>query len=58
MNLVFYSVAPFAQANALSAAERRNTVSTPKAIKNALRVAAEFKTQDVNKHIIEGLESY
>lgn len=32
--------------------------STPKAIKNAIRVAAEFKTQDVNKHIVEGLESY
>lgn len=32
--------------------------STPKAIKNAIRVAAEFVTQDVNKHIVEGLESY
>jgi len=32
--------------------------STPKAIKNAIRVAAEFKTQDVNKHILEGLETY
>ncbi|MFA6142298.1 MAG: phosphate acyltransferase PlsX [Candidatus Omnitrophota bacterium] len=32
--------------------------STPKAIKNAVRVAAEFKTQDINKHIVEGLESY
>lgn len=32
--------------------------STPKAIKNAIRVAAEFKTQDVNKHIVEELESY
>ncbi len=32
--------------------------STSKAIKNAIRVAAEFKTQDVNKHIVEELESY
>jgi len=32
--------------------------STAKAIKNAMRVAAEFVTQDVNKHIIEELESY
>ena len=32
--------------------------STPKAIKNAVRVAAEFVKQDVNKHIIEELESY
>ena len=32
--------------------------STPKAIKNAIRVAGEFITQDVNKHIIEELESY
>ncbi len=32
--------------------------SSPKAIKNAIRVAAEFKTQDVNKHIVEELESY
>lgn len=32
--------------------------SNPKAIKNAIRVAAEFKTQDVNKHIVEELESY
>ncbi len=32
--------------------------SDPKAIKNAIRVAAEFKTQDVNKHIVEALESY
>lgn len=32
--------------------------STPKAIKNAIRVAAEFKTQDVNRHILEGLETY
>jgi len=32
--------------------------STPKAIKNAIRVAAEFVKQDVNKHIIEELESY
>ena len=32
--------------------------STPKAIKNAIRVAAEFKEQNVNKHIIEELESY
>src|SRR3989338_3170658 len=32
--------------------------STPKAIKNAIKVAAEFVTQDVNKHIIEELESY
>ena len=31
--------------------------STPKAIKNAIRVAAEFKKQDVNKHIIEDLET-
>ncbi len=31
--------------------------STPKAIKNAIRVAAEFKAQDVNKHIIEELEA-
>ena len=29
-----------------------------KAIKNAIRVAAEFVKQDVNKHIIEELESY
>lgn len=32
--------------------------STPKAIKNAIRVAAEFVKQNVNKHIIEELESY
>ncbi len=32
--------------------------STAKAIKNALRVAAEFIRQDVNRHIIEELESY
>lgn len=32
--------------------------STPKAIKNAIRVAGEFKTQDVNQHILEGLERY
>ncbi|MFA5143892.1 MAG: phosphate acyltransferase PlsX [Candidatus Omnitrophota bacterium] len=32
--------------------------STPKAIKNAIRVAGEFITQDVNKHIVEELESY
>lgn len=32
--------------------------STAKAIKNAIRVAAEFKTNDVNKRIIEELESY
>ncbi|MDP3803996.1 MAG: phosphate acyltransferase PlsX [Candidatus Omnitrophota bacterium] len=32
--------------------------STVKAIKNAIRVAAEFVAQDVNKHIIEELESY
>lgn len=32
--------------------------STPKAIKNAIRVAAEFVAQDVNRHIMEELESY
>lgn len=32
--------------------------SSPKAIKNAIRVAAEFVKQDVNKHIVEELESY
>ena len=32
--------------------------STPKAIKNAIRVAAEFVQKDVNKHIVEELESY
>lgn len=32
--------------------------STAKAIKNAIRAAAEFISQDVNKHIIEELESY
>ncbi|MDP3804766.1 MAG: phosphate acyltransferase PlsX [Candidatus Omnitrophota bacterium] len=32
--------------------------STPKAIKNAIRVAAEFKTLDINKHIVEEIESY
>jgi glycerol-3-phosphate acyltransferase PlsX len=32
--------------------------STAKAIKNAIKVAAEFKTQEVNKHIVEELESY
>ena len=32
--------------------------STGKAIKNAIRVASEFVTQDLNKHIIEELESY
>jgi glycerol-3-phosphate acyltransferase PlsX len=32
--------------------------STPKAIKNAVRVAAEFVKQDVNTHIVEELESY
>jgi len=32
--------------------------SSAKAIKNAVRVAADFVTQDVNKHIIEELGSY
>jgi len=32
--------------------------STAKAIKNAIRVATEFKMQDVNARIIEELESY
>ncbi len=32
--------------------------SNAKAIKNAIRVAAESKTQDVNKHIVEGLETF
>ncbi|MDD5496144.1 MAG: phosphate acyltransferase PlsX [Candidatus Omnitrophica bacterium] len=32
--------------------------STPKAIKNALKFAKEFVTQQVNKHIVEELESY
>jgi len=32
--------------------------SNPKAIKNAIKVAAEAKSQDINKHIVEGLESY
>jgi len=32
--------------------------SDPKAIKNAIRVAGEFMTQGVNKHIVEELESY
>ena len=32
--------------------------SSAKAIKNAIRVAAEFVTNDVNRHIIEELESY
>lgn len=32
--------------------------SNVKAMKNAIRVAAEFKDQNVNKHIIEELESY
>ena len=32
--------------------------STPKAIKNAIKVAAEFKAQGVNNHITEGLENY
>ena len=32
--------------------------STPKAIKNAIRVAADFKTNDVNRHILEELETY
>jgi glycerol-3-phosphate acyltransferase PlsX len=32
--------------------------STAKAIKNAIRVAAEFVEQDVNTHIVEELESY
>jgi phosphate acyltransferase len=32
--------------------------SSAKAIKNAIRTAAEFVKQDVNKHIIEELESY
>jgi len=32
--------------------------SNPKAIKNAVKVAGEFIMQDVNKHIIEKLESY
>ncbi|MBN2452758.1 MAG: phosphate acyltransferase PlsX [Candidatus Omnitrophica bacterium] len=31
--------------------------STAKAIKNAIRVAAEFKTQNVNRHILEELET-
>jgi len=32
--------------------------SSPKAIKNAIKVAGEFVRQDVNKHIVEELESY
>lgn len=32
--------------------------SNTKAIKNAIKVAAEFKTQDVNKHIVDELETY
>ena len=32
--------------------------STPKAIKNAIKVAGEFMTRGVNKHIVEELESY
>lgn len=32
--------------------------SSPKAIKNAIRVASEFVNKDVNKHIVEELESY
>ena len=32
--------------------------SNPKAIKNAVRVAMEFVNQDVNKRIVEELESY
>lgn len=32
--------------------------STAKAIKNAIRAAADFIKQDVNKHIVEELESY
>ena len=32
--------------------------SNAKPIKNAIRVAAESKTQDVNKHIVEELESH
>jgi glycerol-3-phosphate acyltransferase PlsX len=32
--------------------------SNPKAIKNAIRVAAEFKALDVNKHIVEQLETF
>ncbi len=32
--------------------------SSAKAIKNAIRVAAEFVKKDVNKHIVEELESY
>jgi len=32
--------------------------SSPKAIKNAIRVAGEFMTRGVNKHIVEEIESY
>ena len=32
--------------------------SSAKAIKNAIRTASEFVKQDVNKHIVEELESY
>jgi len=32
--------------------------SNPKAIKNAIKVACESKTQEVNKHIVEEVESY
>lgn len=32
--------------------------SSARAIKNALRVAAEFTLQDVNRHIIDGLEAH
>ncbi|MDP2912453.1 MAG: phosphate acyltransferase PlsX [Candidatus Omnitrophota bacterium] len=32
--------------------------SNPKAIKNAIKVAGEFKNQEVNKHIVEELENY
>ena len=32
--------------------------SSNKAIMNAIRVAAEFKAKEVNKHIVEGIENY
>ena len=32
--------------------------STPKAIKNAIRKGAEFKENELNKHIVEEIESY
>ena len=37
---------------------KRNIIKAAKAIKNAVRRAAEFKENELNKRIVEEIESY